>query len=334
MACRPLPSSEAIHPTLLVGAAPAYKNHSVLICVWYVSDLCSAVSFSMIPLIKFFTEDNSSKLELADRAARLTRRGRPESAPDPVSEAVLFLRGVRSRVTLALPAFYLYLGARSSFEQSCVVEGYPGKVLKHVLDFSSINTVSLCCRKVFDDSVKAPLLTGGRFSKISDANLELVAAYWSENADKPVEDAFQALFFLREVFKSFAKSDTVLFKEASSLGRRIGLIKQHADRNAAHLSLQSYEFSIEDCAHVVAALTVIGEIIRSFDDPDTALTYFDDLDAASLGAARSLFSLLQDDRLFHNLKIGMHSRLSWQWGAKHGHDLLENLPNATGWTKS
>jgi hypothetical protein len=116
------------------------------------------------------------------------------------------------------------------------------------------------------------------------------------------------------------------------LGRRIALLKKYADHAAAHLSLDTYEFSTLDCVHVVAALTVIGEIIRSFDDSNSPPTYFDTLDEASLNAAKQLFPTLPNLRLFGNIQIEMQSRLCWQFGGNKGRQmLLEQLPYAIGW---
>ena len=83
---------------------------------------------------------------------------------------------------------------------------------------------------------------------------------------------------------------------------------------------------------MVAALTIIGEIIRSFDDPTELPTYYDTLDQASLIAARKLFPALPDIRLFQNIKVEMQSRLCWQWETDRGLQmLLEQLPYAIGW---
>ena len=83
---------------------------------------------------------------------------------------------------------------------------------------------------------------------------------------------------------------------------------------------------------MVAALTVIGEIIRSFDDPHAEATYFDTLDEASLSVARQLFPTTPDIRLFQEIKIEMQSRLCWQWGTEQGRQMiLEKLPYAIGW---
>lgn len=275
------------------------------------------------------TIDRSAERVLADRAQRL-KPIRPPPRLSSLEQSVQFLRGVHSRATLTLPAFYLYYGATTDGEPACSIAGYPGFVLKHSLQFSSIGTVALSCRKAFDRGAKG--LTGASFAKISDETLAKVAEYWSKKSKRPVEDAFAALYLLRSVFRDCAKSETHLLTASAPLGRRIALLKQYADHSAAHLSLDNYEFSILDCVHVVAALTVIGEIVRSFDDPDSQPTDFDSLDEASLSAAKQLFPAMPDLRLFGNMKIEMQSRLCWQFGVDKGrHMLLEQLPYAVGW---
>ena len=275
------------------------------------------------------TIDQSAERELADRAERLQPLG-PPAPLEPMERAVHFLRGVSSRATMALPAFYLFHGARTDADQACLIEGYPGVVLKHAIEFSSVSTVSLSCRKAFDH--KGNGLTGRNFAKISDGTLERVAEYWSTNSNRPFQEALAALALLRSIFLVCAKTDKELFKAATPLGRRIGLLKQYANRSAAHFSLESYEFSTLDCAHVVAALTLIGEIIRSFDHPQAQPKYFDELDKASLSAARQLFPATPDIRLFADIKIEMQSRLCWQWGTERGRQmLLKQLPYAIGW---
>lgn len=191
-------------------------------------------------------------------------------------------------------------------------------------------TVSLSCRKAFDHGANG--LTGADFAKSSDETLKKVAEYWSTKSGRSFQEALAALDLLRSIFWDCARTDKALLNAAVPLGRRIGLLKQHADRSAAHLSLENYEFSTLDCAHVVAALTVIGEIIRSFDDPLAEPTYFDTLDEASLSAASRLFPAMPDIRLFQEIKIEMQSRLCWQWGTEQGRQmLLEELPYAIGW---
>lgn len=276
-----------------------------------------------------FTWDQSAERELAERAERMKPHGPPLNLT-PKERAVLFLRGVNSRATLTLPAFYLFHGARFYEEQATSLEGYPGVVLKHALEFSSIGTVSLSCRKVFDDATKG--LTGGSFAKISDKTLMDVAEYWSDKSKRPNKEALAALVLLRSVFQDCATKDSKLLNATYPLCKRIGLLKQYANRSAAHLSLDSYEFTTLDCAHVVAALTVIGEIIRSFDRADALDAYYNDLDEASLAAAKHLFPGMPDIRLFDGIKIEEQSRLCWQWGAERGRRMLfEQLPYATGW---
>jgi hypothetical protein len=229
---------------------------------------------------------------------------------------------------MALPAFYLFHGA--SCDGACSIEDYPGVVLKHAIKFSTICTVSLSCRKAFDHEALG--LSGANFAKNSDDNLTRVAEYWSSKSNRPIKEALAALHLLRAIFRDCAKTDTALFKADAALGRRIGLLKQHANRSAAHLSLESYEFSTIDCAHVIAALTMIGEIIRSFDEPTGETNYFDRLDEASLTAARRLIPGMPDVRLFGHIKIEMQSRLCWQWGIERGRQmLLEQLPYAISW---
>ena len=275
------------------------------------------------------TLDQSTERALSDRAERLKPRGQPVQL-NALEQAVYFLRGVSSRAAMALPAFYLFHRAKADDDQACAIEGYPGVVFKHVIAFSSVSTVSLSCRKAFDHGARG--LTGANFAKNSDEALKRVAEYWCTNSNRSFQDALAALNLLRSIFQDCAKTDTALLKAAAPLSRRIGLLKQHADRSAAHLSLESYEFSILDCAHVVAALTVIGEIISSFDDPQAQPTYFDTLDEASLSAARQLFPAIPDIRLFGHIKIEMQSRLCWQGGTDRGRQmLLEQLPYAIGW---
>ena len=282
----------------------------------------------MAPKI-ILTLDNSAERALADRAHRLQSRG-PPLRLDPLGQAIHFLRGVRSRAAMALPAFYLFHGSRCIGDEGCSIKGYPGVVLRHALEFSSIGTVSLCCRKAFDH--EATGLTGANFAKASDEILQRVADRWSMNSNRSPEEALAALDLLRSVFRDCARTDTALLGAEAPLSRRIGLLKQYANRSAAHLSLEDYEFSTLDCAHVVAALTVIGEIIRSFDDPHTQRNYFDKLDEASLTAAKQLFPATPDVRLFQRNEIETQSRLCWQWGVERGRQmLLEQLPYATGW---
>ena len=182
------------------------------------------------------TVDKSEERRLADRARRLKRSGQPIRLT-PLEQTVQFLRGVHSRATLALPAFYLFCGAKAEGNVPCVIAGYPGFVLRHSIEFSSIGTVSLSCRKAFDHAAAG--LTGANFARIPDETLTEVGEYWSEKSNRSVQDAFTALGLLRSVFRDCAKTDTQLLAAVAPLGRRIALLKQYANRSAAHLSLEN-----------------------------------------------------------------------------------------------
>jgi hypothetical protein len=275
--------------------------------------------------------DNKTAKELEERAKKLKPSGPPPQL-SPVGRAVHFLRGMNSRANFALPAFYLFLGASQGGENECCVEDYPGAVLKHSLEFSSINTISLACRKVFDHKPKG--LTGASFAKTSDETIMKVASYWAAQSSREKEEAIIALHLLRSLFSECSRNDAALLdtRKSSTLGRRIAVLKQHANREAAHLSLEYYEFTILDCAHVVAALCLLGEIVNSFDSPNAEPKYYDNLDVAAHKAAKSIFPGLPEQRLFQEMKVEMQAGLSWQWSIERGkHMFLEQLPHAIGW---
>jgi hypothetical protein len=126
--------------------------------------------------------DRSAEHELTERAKRLTPRGPPFQL-SPLERGVHFLRGVNSRATMALPAFYLFHAAAANTDRACTIDGYPGVVLKHSISFSSLGTVALACRKAFDHGANG--LTGANFAKTSDATLEEHAEYWAKSSIRP-----------------------------------------------------------------------------------------------------------------------------------------------------
>lgn len=272
--------------------------------------------------------DRSAESELTRPAKRLARKAESFQL-NPLERGVHFLRGVGSRATMALPAFYLF-NAAASDASSCLIDGYAGNVLKHSIRYSSLATVALACRKAFDHGAKG--LTGANFAKTSDTTLAEHADYWARHSNRPLQEAQAALCLLRSVFRDCAKTDANLFKDATLLGQRIGVLKQYADRSAAHLSFEDYAVAALDCAHVVAALTLIGEIIRSFDDSSSLPTYFDALDEAALDAANQLFPATPGLRLFQHMNVETQARLCWQFGIEQGRSiLLEQLPYTIGW---
>lgn len=280
------------------------------------------------------TIDRSAEQALAERVARMRRTGPPLNSP-PATRAIQFLRGVSSRASLILPQFYLYLGSNASPSEgrpAGLIKGFPGLVFQHSVKFAAISAIALACRKIFDNDAKSGSLTGRNFAKISDQVQAEVAEYWAKSSNRSVEDAQAALGLLKGVFDACSKSDSELFTAAPVLGRRVGLLKQYANHSAAHLTLENYEFTPLDCAHLIGSVTIIGEIIKSFDDPGHSVTYFDDLDAASYIAARQLFPSIPERRLFEDIQIETQSRLCWQVGIDFGQDmLLQQLPYAIGW---
>lgn len=274
-----------------------------------------------------FNLDRSAETEVAKRAERLMPTGAPEDLGD-LGTSVQFLRGVGSRATFALSSFYLLLATNIEGTNQCAVPGYPGKVFQSQLHFASLNTIALTCRKAFDTGRG---LTGARFGRASDSTLEKHAEYWAKYSKHSKDEAYRALHLLRTFFAKCSKKPDALFKDGTTLGRRIGFIKQYADRSAAHLSLENYEFDRLDLAHLVAALTLVGSIICSFDrgyPPE----YFNQIDEAASEAALALFPDTPSIRLFDHMEIDAQARLCWQWGEEQGmHMLTEQLPYAISW---
>src|SRR5665213_3594034 len=93
-----------------------------------------------------------------------------------------------------------------------------------------------------------------------------VASFWSKTSGTSESDAFKTLTLLRDLFKQCARPVKNLVKSDSLLERRIGLIEVHANREAAHLSIEPYLFSLADMAHVVAAIALISTMIYDFDN--------------------------------------------------------------------
>ena len=271
--------------------------------------------------------DRSAEANVAKRAKRLMPAGAPTNLGD-IATSVHFLRGVGSRATFALSSFYLSLAANEGGKNRCMIPGYPGKVLQSQVHFSSLNTIALACRKAFDHGSG---LTGATFGRVSDSTLEKHAEYWALNSNRSKDEAYRALHFLRTFFAKCSKKPDALFKDGTTLGRRIGFVKQYADRSAAHLSLEYYEFDHLDLAHLVATLTLIGSIICSFDNGNPP-EYFNQIDEAAFDAAVALFPDAPKIRLFEHMKIDMQARLCWQWGEEHGmHMLTEQLPYSISW---
>ncbi|MEQ1739623.1 MAG: hypothetical protein ABL884_06925 [Methyloglobulus sp.] len=273
--------------------------------------------------------DQASRYELAERAARLMPNGSPLQL-SPLTQSIQFLRGVSSRASLCIPAFHFFVGSQYAQEDVSIKEKYSLAVSASYIEFSSMNTITLSCRKAFDHDKKG--LTGAKFSKISDNLLLEHAQYWAKNSGRPVEDASAALKFLREFFRICSQHSSRLLQANTSLQKRIGILKQHADRAAAHLSLENYEIHLYDLAHFTASLCLVGEIIRSFDAQHMGNNYFNQVEIGSYEAAKELFPMLGTPRLFKSVDIERQAIGCWRFGEKEGlHMLLEQLPYAISW---
>lgn len=270
-----------------------------------------------------------SELELSDRAERMKPTKEPLKL-GPKERSIHFLRGVDSRAGFALAGFYIFIASGSEEMNTTSIEGYPGAVLQSYLSHSSLNNISLACRKVFDHGVKGSL-TGALFAKTKDVVLEQHAEYWSNSSGKSIEEALQALRLLRSFFRVCSKSNSELFLEESPLCKRIGFLKQYADRAASHLSLDNYEVDIVDVSHVVASLTLVAEIIRSFDRSYADASSYNDLDEASYSSAKAIFPNIIEHRLFEHINIERQARFCWLRGEEEGlHMLLKQIAYATG----
>lgn len=237
------------------------------------------------------------------------------------------LRGISSRATLALASFYLAEAAAADGSHKCAIEGYPGVVLQGQLHLSSIQTIALCCRKAFDH---ADPMSGSRFGRSSELDLDMHATYWSKQGKNSKEECLHALKFLRDVLVTLSKKPDALYKEGGSLGCRIGFIKQYASQSAAHISLDHYEFDSHDLAHVVAALSLVGAAICHFDSqfPES---YFRDIDEAAHAAAERLFPESTPPRLFRDIDPLNFVRRFWGDNPPHLTEISESLLHHLRW---
>lgn len=248
--------------------------------------------------------------DLAARSKKMIRTEQPFRLVG-AGRSVQFLRGVFSRSSMCIPAFYYFLGAASANEAAKTTDDFPFKVAQCYSEFSDLNTLTLACRKVFDHATK-PDLTGANFGKLSDAVLQEHATYWSKISAESVDNCLHALTFLRRFFLEYSKTDTDLLTADGWLHKRIGLIKQHADRAAAHLSLEDYALDIRDLAHFTAAIAVVGEIVRSFDNSRLSSDYFNQIERGSYEAAKRLFPQIPKFKLFGNMQLHQQARFYWK----------------------
>jgi len=140
---------------------------------------------------------------------------------------------------------------------------------------------------------------------------------------------------LRDVFKRCAQQPKQLFDASSLLERRVGLVKFHGHRQAAHITLDSYLFHTWDLVHVVAAIAMIGAMIIDFDDRTRMKGYFDAVDEAAWQAATQTFPRMEGKRLFHDVNILGAARTYWMIEEMDGlNTLLNRLPAVIGYRDS
>jgi len=255
---------------------------------------------------------SSADQETLERIERITKP--PESITDPVSRALLYLRGASGRASIALPAFYMFMAAEMSTEEERKTWSYSDRVKHYALRFSAITTVALCIRAIYDhvakDDLCAKVIMGA-----SDVTFSKVAAYWTKRNNRDGEDARAALEVVQDVLKRCAIPINVAKKSKCILARRIAFLKAYADRESAHISVNDYEYTFLDVAHVVAATALMGAVIHHFDHPGASghqfLTKLDEAaHAAALAALpdtkkmRRLFEKSDPEQMIHRVLKG------------------------------
>jgi hypothetical protein len=201
------------------------------------------------------------------------------------------------------------------------------------LENSSIQTISLACRAIFDDSNDG--MTGKNFAKVKDPVLQSLAEFYGRESGQPVMDALKAVTLLRDIFKRCAHQPKQVFDASSLLERRVGLVKFHGHRAAAHITLEPFLFHTLDLVHVAAAIAMLGAMIVDFDDKTLGDRYFDAIDEAAWQAATNTFPGMSGKRLFHNFNILEHARAYWKIEELCGLNMLLNqLPAAIGYWDS
>jgi hypothetical protein len=274
--------------------------------------------------------DRSSE-NLNSRIARLRDIDKPVQLDGYVG-TIQFLRGVWTRSTYVLPALYLAIGSKATIDSEAADQAKRMSAAQH--HFSSLLTISLCCRSIFDEG--NGVLTGKRFANVSDSTLGLVASFWAEQSNHAVRESRQALGFLRDCFRRCSRPRKDLLDGPSLLERRVGLLKYHADRQAAHISLEPFLFHTSDLIHVTASMAILGALITEFDEPTAVSGYFDSLDIGGWRAAKEAFPALPIERVFKPFAIHDRARAMWTRGGAAGlEDLLNELPLALGiWDSS
>jgi len=112
------------------------------------------------------------------------------------------------------------------------------------------------------------------------------------------------------------------------LCKRIGLVKQYANREAAHLTFQDYEVSWLDVLHITASVVLIAEIVRSFDRPEYKESYYRKINEAAYTAIKQLYPETPELKLFEKIEIAQLSKDCIARGEDYSMGLLlEKIPD-------
>lgn len=256
----------------------------------------------------------------------------PVSIDEASTRAILFMRAAAGRASLCLSAFYLFLGAESSTDEQRKEWPYPHTVRHYTLRYSAMGTIALAARSIFDhgkDGLHAKMVT-----KLSSKDMEEVATYWARNDPNRLPDARLALAFVQSVLARCA----IPIKEANRskciLAKRVACLKAYADREAAHISVHHYEYTMKDVIHVASAVALFGAVIHDFDSgkEGAGLKFLVDIDKAAYDAAAEIFpDLKQFRRLFERGGEAMLRNL-YKGKLMAGADYLSTwLLSALGW---
>ena len=93
------------------------------------------ISTVTMKIVLTFKDD--AKDELFARSKRMVRTGPPFKLVG-AGRSVQFLRGVLSRASLCLPAFYYFLGSASAHDAAKTSGDYPFKVAQSYSEFSDL----------------------------------------------------------------------------------------------------------------------------------------------------------------------------------------------------
>jgi hypothetical protein len=270
------------------------------------------------------TESLSDK-ELSERADSLTSLG-PPARLIKLEHSVQFLNGVLSEASFLLPAYYSFFATSLDAKKASSIDGYPGAVLQCYMNKSALSYISLVARKLFDHS-NDDSLNGAKFSKTSDCTLKKHAERWASFSGRPKQDAINALEILRTFFKICSQNPSDLLKEESRLCKKIGLVKQYANREAAHLTFQNYEVSWLDVLHITASMVLVAEIVRSFDRPEYKESYYHEINDAAFTAIKKLYPKTQEFKLFEGIEIAQLAKNCIDRGERYSMELLlEKIP--------